>query len=85
MKPTFSGYECLKMDNAHNMISIRNVDKRMGVLFDKESLTIKYIYEDAAEPHEPNANPEEVPTETAVPIHPLGHHGLPHPPLTMLP
>lgn len=48
----FSGYECLMMDNVHHRISIRNVDKRMGVLFDKESLTIKYIDEDVADPND---------------------------------
>lgn len=66
----FSAYECFKMDKANHKVSIRNVDKHMDVVFDKESLTIKYLDVDStAETHDNHEDPAEpvIPPPTRAP------------------
>lgn len=46
-----SGYECLEMNTGNHRISVRNVDTRMGVIFDRENLTLRYVDDENAAGH----------------------------------
>ena len=60
-----SGYECLEMNTGHRRISVRNVDTRMGVFFNRENMTLRYIDDETAA----TGNPEDA-AAADIPTHP---------------
>lgn len=59
------GYECLEMNAGHHRISVRNVDTRMGVIFNRENMTLRYIDDETVA-----GNPDDTAAAAATPTHP---------------